>query len=48
MLHEPISQGQPGRIAPPTQRPSDHAMDILQYGTAVLAIAVVVLLAAIR
>lgn len=48
MLHQPISQTPPGSVIPRVQRRSDHAMDIFQYGTAVLAIAVAVLLAAVR
>ena len=35
-------------VVPPTDAPSDHSMDALQYGIAILAILVVVLLASIR
>jgi len=48
MLHLPISQARQGGATPRAQRRSDHAMDVFQYGTAVLAIAVAVLLAAVR
>jgi len=48
MLHLPISQARQGGATPRTQRRSDYAMDVFQYGTAVLAIAVAVLLAAVR
>jgi hypothetical protein len=48
MLHLPISQARSGGATSRTQRRSDHAMDIFQYGTAFLAIVVAVLLAAVR
>jgi hypothetical protein len=47
MFHLPISQARQG-ATPRAQRRSDYAMDVFQYGTAVLAIAVAVLLAAVR
>ncbi len=48
MLHLPISQARPESVTPRVQRRSDVAMDKFQYGTAFLAIAVAVLLAAAR
>ena len=49
MLHQPASRiPQPVAIEPPTSDRVDRAMDILQYATAVLAIVVAVLLAAIH
>jgi hypothetical protein len=48
MLHPPISGPGP---APTDRRATDHndrAMDVLQYGAALLAIVVAVLLASVR
>jgi hypothetical protein len=49
MLRLPISQISRGRVADPrVRRRSDRAMDVLQYGTAAPALAVVALLAILR
>lgn len=49
MLHQPASRiPQPRAIEPPTGDRVDRSMDILQYATALLAIVVAVLLAAIH
>ncbi len=48
MLHLPLSHARQGGATPRPQRRPDYAMDVFQYGTAVLAIAVAVLLAAVR
>lgn len=48
MLHQPISQAQPGTIDSPTGERVDRSMDVLQYATAFLAIVVAVLLAVLR
>ena len=48
MLRQPILRGRTARVPAPATRRSDHAMDVLQYGTAALAIAVAVFLMAIR
>jgi hypothetical protein len=49
MLHQPISRiVRPGAIEPPTTERVDRSMDVLQYGTALLAIVCAVLLAALR
>ena len=47
MLREPSRLPNPNRVAP-TRRRADHAMEILQYGIAILAIAVAILLMAFR
>jgi hypothetical protein len=47
MLHQPISQiPNAGAIDDQASEVDDHAMDVLQYGTALLAIVVAVILAA--
>jgi hypothetical protein len=48
MLRQSISQAPSPRVPPRVQRRSDRAMEMLQYGVAFLAIAVAVLLAAVR
>ena len=50
MLQQEISQIPPtaGIIEPRVSKRADRAMGVLQYGTALLAIAVAALLAAIR
>jgi hypothetical protein len=48
MLRQSISEAPSPSVPPRIQRRSDHAMDMLQYGIAFLAIAAVVLLAAVR
>lgn len=46
MLDQPISEIHPDRvIAPPIGQRADRAMDVLQYGVAIMALAVVALLA---
>lgn len=47
MLHQPISQiPTAGTIEEPAGDEADRAMDVFQYGTALFAIIVVVILAA--
>lgn len=49
MLHPPIFQiGSDRVIAPTDAERTDRAMDVLQYGTAILALVVVGLLAIIH
>ena len=48
MLREPRSLEAPLPLAPNTARRGDHAMTVLQYGIAILAIVVAVLLTAFR
>lgn len=49
MLHQAIPQVHPDRvITPPVGQRSDRAMDVFQYGTALLALAVVALLAVLH
>jgi hypothetical protein len=48
MLDQPLAGTAPATIEPRARRRTDHAMDVLQYGIALLAIAVVVLLASFR
>jgi hypothetical protein len=48
MLRQPGSVRRPLPVARPRSRPDDLAMLALQYGTAILAIAVAILLAAFR
>jgi hypothetical protein len=48
MLREPGSQEGPIPFAPTTVRRADHAMTVLQYGIAIVAIAVAILLTAFR
>lgn len=48
MLHQPTFRVRTARVPPPARAQPDHAMDVLQYGTAALAIVFAVLLAAIR
>jgi len=45
---EPFAGIPPATIEPRAKRRPDLAMDVLQYGTAFLAIAVAVLLASVR
>lgn len=46
MLHQPISPINPDRvIATPVSERADRAMDVLQYGVALMALGVVALLA---
>ena len=48
MLREPSSLEGPLPLAPDSVRRGDHAMTVLQYGMAILAILVAVLLTAYR
>lgn len=48
MLDQPLAGTAPATIEPRASRRTDHAMDVLQYGIALLAIAVAVLLASFR
>ena len=48
MLREPGSLEGPLPLAPDAVRRGDHAMTVLQYGMAILAIIVAVLLTAYR
>jgi hypothetical protein len=49
MLHLPLSRGTHDRVADPlVGRRSDRAMDVFQYATAGLALAVVALLAIVH
>jgi hypothetical protein len=48
MLRQSISEAPSPRVPPRVQRRSDHTMEMFQYGIAFLAIAVAVLLAAVR
>ena len=48
MLREPSSLEGPLPLAPDAVCPGDHAMTVLQYGMAILAIIVAVLLTAYR
>jgi hypothetical protein len=48
MLRQPSSLRRPIELAPTRPRRGDLAMTVLQYGTALLALAVAILLAVFR
>jgi hypothetical protein len=48
MLHQPISKAHPGPIDSEAGEHADRSMDVLQYATAIFAIAVALLLTVLR